>query len=279
VSVVSDEVLMAYADGALEPAARNAVELVLQNHPEYREKIEKFRATAAPLQEVFRDTTSIDHLQPLIDRIRRSDLGPTLASVRAAEVRRLPQSRMLPGRRPPAQQPYRMALAASVALLFGAALGWLLQPGNASSVPSAGLIRVSDGSLMAHGALQDLLEKSGRGVPVTAQLGGGKTWELEASFSFPSIGQQPCRRYELRNPAREHFAGYACRGQGGQWMVQAHAKLEASPTNGPSGYWPASGPSGDAADAAIEAAIRAASAGRVYPEAEEKALIAHGWIP
>jgi len=271
---------MAYADDALGAAERTAVEAAMHRHPEYRQKIEKFRATGAPLQHLFVDTTRIDHLGPLIEKIRRADPAAAPTSLRPAEVCWLPQGRTRPGRRPPSQPPYRMAIAASVALLFGAGLGWLLQPGNASFVPTAGLIRVSDGGLLAQGALQQVLERSGRGVTVTAELPGGKTWELEASFSFPSIGQQPCRRYELRSLARDHFAGYACRSQDGQWHVQAHAKLDASVANGHNGgFAPASGPGADAADLALEAAIRAAGAGRVYQDAEEKALIDRGWTP
>src|SRR5262245_50400212 len=151
VSVVSDEVLMAYADGALDPAERIAVEAALHRHPEYRQKVEKYQATGAPIQALFRETTRIDHLGHLIDQIRWAELAPAPATLRPAEVRRLPQGRVVPGRRPPLQQSYRVAIAASVALLFGAALGWMLQPGSTLSVPTAGMIRVSDGSLMAQG--------------------------------------------------------------------------------------------------------------------------------
>ena len=69
VSVVSDEVLMAYADGALDPAEREAVEAIIERHPECRQKVEKYRATLAPLQSLFRETIHIDHLAPLIERM------------------------------------------------------------------------------------------------------------------------------------------------------------------------------------------------------------------
>jgi anti-sigma-K factor RskA len=61
---------MAYADGALDPAEREAVEAIIERHPECRQKVEKYRATLAPLQSLFRETISIDHLAPLIERIR-----------------------------------------------------------------------------------------------------------------------------------------------------------------------------------------------------------------
>ena len=275
-SVVSDEVLMAFADGALDPAEREAVEAIIERHPECRQKVEKYRATLAPLQSLFRETINIDHLAPLVEQIRRSELGPARAPLRAAEVRQLPQSHTMRLQRRAFRPSYPTAIAASVALLIGAALGWLLQPGTTSSVPAAGLIQVSDGSLLAQGALQDLLEHTARGVPLTTEM-AGKAWELEASFTFRAADQQPCRRYELRSVARDHFAGYACRSTQGEWMIRGHAKLDAPAANAQGGFAPASGPAADAADLALEAAIRAAGGGRVYQDAEEKALIASGW--
>jgi hypothetical protein len=273
VSVVSDEVLMAFADGVLDPAERKAVEAVLQRHPEYWQKVEKYRGTHAPLQDLFRESIGLEHLQPLIDRIRRDELQPLPTT---AQVHELPPTRP---RRPAWHQHYPMAIAASLALLIGAALGALLQPRAVSSLPAADLIRLSNGSLTAHGPLQSLLEHTGRGVPVRAQLSAAGSWELEASYTFRSISQQPCRRYELRSQARERFAGFACRGTEGEWVIQAHVRLDSPPTQSQgSRFSPASGPAVDAADAALEAAIRAASGGRVSAVAEEKALIGAGWM-
>jgi hypothetical protein len=268
---------MAYADGVLDPAERDAVEAAIQRHPECRQKVEKFRATLSPLQSLFRESIGIDHLDPLIDRIRRADLAPSQRPARPAEVRQLPQARPMRAPRHPWHQHYPMAIAASLALLIGAALGSLLQPRAALSVPTVGFIGVSDGRLTAQGPLQDLLEHTARGIPVRVELAGGGTWELEAAFSFRSIGQQSCRRYELTSMAQEHFAGFACRGGDGQWTVQAHAKLDSTPVNPGAGFTPASGPSADAADVALEAAIRAASGGKLYRDAEEKAALVAGW--
>jgi surface antigen len=278
VSVVSDEVLMAYADGVLAPAERDAVEAIMQRHPECRQKVEKFRATLSPLQNLFRDSVGVENLEPLIERIRHADLAPSPAPARPAAVRQLPQARpMRQARHAAWHQHYPMAIAASLALLIGAGLGSLLQPKAASSVPTASFIGVSDGRLTAQGSLQDLLEHTARGIPVRTELAAGDSWELEAAFTFRSIAQQPCRRYELRSMAQGHFAGFACRDGDGQWTVQAHAKLDSTPVNPGGGFAPASGPSVDAADVALEAAIRAASGGKLYPDADEKAALVAGW--
>jgi len=277
VSVVSDEVLMAYADGALSPSEREAVEVILQRYPECRYKVEKFRATLAPIQSLFQAAIRTDHLEPLIDQIRRAELAPQPTPLRPAEVVRALPRQPSTVRRAPLARYYPTAIAASVALLLGVSCGWLLQAGNSSTPPTAGFIRVSDGSVMAQGPLRDVLETTARGVPVTAEMESGKTWELEASFSFRSAGQEPCRRYELRSSAQDHFAGYACRSGDGEWIVRTHAKLDAPAANAPGNFAPASGPGAGDADAALDAAISAVSDGHVYQDAEEKALIARHW--
>jgi anti-sigma factor RsiW len=40
--------LMAYADGRLDPVSREVVEATLRDRPEYRAKVEKFRQTLMP---------------------------------------------------------------------------------------------------------------------------------------------------------------------------------------------------------------------------------------
>ena len=129
-SVVSDEVLMAFADGALDPAEREAVEAIIERHPECRQKVEKYRATLAPLQSLFRETINIDHLAPLVEQIRSAPTRPAQAPLRAAEVRRLPQNHTMRLQRRAFRPSYPTAIAASVALLIGAALGWLLSQGR-----------------------------------------------------------------------------------------------------------------------------------------------------
>src|SRR5262245_1026217 len=110
VSVVSDEVLMAYADGVLDPAQRNAVEAAIERHPECRQKVETFRATRSPLQSLFRESIGTDHLEPLIDRIRRAELVPGQTFARPAEVRHLPPARPMRAPRHPWQQHYPVAI-------------------------------------------------------------------------------------------------------------------------------------------------------------------------
>jgi anti-sigma factor RsiW len=55
VTELSDEVLMAYADGVLDAVAAEEVEIALIRHPDYRQRVHIFRMTRHPVQRAFDD--------------------------------------------------------------------------------------------------------------------------------------------------------------------------------------------------------------------------------
>ena len=69
---LSDETLMAYADGMLDPADRAALEATIQQCPEYQQKIAKFRATLN-VRQAFADERDLGRLATLAARIRRGE--------------------------------------------------------------------------------------------------------------------------------------------------------------------------------------------------------------
>ncbi len=268
---LSDEMLMAYADGALDPADHAAVEAAIERHPEYRRKVEKFRATLKPVQSAFATAPPATRIAALI----AGDDGQAETEAAALSAGRVV---FLPGRqaRARAGAPRRFlptALAASIAGLAGGALGWFLHTGApADREASVGLVAVSDRGLVARGALERVLETERSGTAVAARVEGGQTWQLGVSFTFRSLGQENCRRYEASNGVEGRFAGYACRSADQRWVVYAHAKLARRATGG-AGFAPAAG--GD--DGAVDAAIRAVMDGDVLQSDQEAALIAGRW--
>src|SRR5215470_11661877 len=169
---------MAYADGQLDPAERANVEASIRELPEYQRKVEKFRATLKPVHQAFQERMDRGHLA-LAARIRQ-DVPATVSARDAqtigpdhAQSRAFSLASYLPS-----YAAWPAALAASLALLVGGGLGWLMH-GSPPEQPAAELITFGDGSLQAEGALAQLLETAKSGVVVSARDVHGRAWQLK----------------------------------------------------------------------------------------------------
>jgi anti-sigma factor RsiW len=268
VADLTDEVLMAYADGLLDPAERTDIEASIKEHPEYQRKVEKFRATLKPVHQAFQEAMDSNQLE-LAARITQE--VPAAATVSNVQT-------IAPGNARPrassigAYLPWPAALVATLALAVGGGLGWFMHSSAQRDPTAADLITFGDGSLQAEGALAQLLETAKSGVVVSARDVHGRAWQLKTIFSFRSVADVPCRRYELSSGATERFAGYACRDSNGRWHIQAHARLDAK-VNGK----PRFSPAGDSHESAVDAASRTNMNGDVLESSEECRLIENHW--
>ena len=265
---LSDEVLMAYADGLLDPAERIDVEASIKEHPEYQRKVEKFRATLKPVHQAFQVALEGNELG-LGARITQE--LPATAPVSKVQT-------IAPGNAQPRASsigvrfPWPTALAASLALAVGGGLGWFMHSSPQRDPTAADLITFGDGSLQAEGALAQLLETVKSGAVVSARDVHCRAWQLKTIFSFRSMANLPCRRYELTNDATRRFAGYACRNTNAQWRTEAHVRLDAK-MKGKLGFALAGGSN----EVPLDAAIRAYMDSDVLQSAEEFRLIENHW--
>ena len=204
---LSDEELMAYADGQLDPAEQANVEASIRERPEHQRKVEKFRATLKPVHQAFQERMDRGHLA-LAARIRQE--VPATVSDRDAQTKG-PNHAQSRASLIASYSTWPAALAASLALLVGGELGWFMHGSpQRHETALADLITFGDGSLQAEGALAELLETAKSGTAVNARDVHGRAWQLKTIFSFRSMANLPCRRYELTNDATRRFAGYAC---------------------------------------------------------------------
>jgi len=275
VAGLSDEVLMAYADGLLDPAERANVEASIRDHPEYQRKIEKFRATLKPVHRAFEEGMDPHHLAALSAMIRQAAPATASASRNGPKSAAPPHARSrasLLASRLPSYAAWPAALAASLALLVGGGLGWFMHGSpQRDETASADLITFGDGSLQAEGALAQLLETAKSGAAISARDVHGRAWQLTTIFSFRSVADVPCRRYELTGDATQRFAGYACRDRNARWLIQAHARLDAKVNDKPD-FSPAGGH-----EVPLDVAIRADMHGDVLQSSEEFRLIKNHW--
>jgi hypothetical protein len=269
VADLSDEVLMAYADGLLDPAERIDVEASIREHPEYQRMIEKFRATLKPVHQAFEEAMDSGHLE-LAARIQRQEV-PATTSVRNGRTI-APNHAQSRASSIASYFPWPAALAASLALLVGGGLGWFMHSSPPRDQTAADLITFGDGSLQAEGALAQLLETARSGAVLSVRDVHGRAWQLKTIFSFRSMADVPCRRYELSNGATERFAGYACRDSHGRWHIEAHARIDAK-VNGKPHFSPA----GDGQENPVDAAIRNYMNGDVLQSSDEVRLIERHW--
>jgi hypothetical protein len=182
---LSDEVLMAYTDGELDPQTRARVEEAIASDPQVARRVAAHEALREKVQSTFGKVLD----EPVPDRLIRAARAST--------------GRVIPLRPKRFQVSQWGALAASFVL---GALVWQL----AIRLYSTGPIIERHGQLLAAGALDSALSNQLAGDPSTQSA-------VQIGVSFRSKGGRYCRTFQLREQA--NLAGLACRQQS-QWQLE-----------------------------------------------------------
>jgi hypothetical protein len=241
---VTDEILMAYADGELEPAVRAQVEQAMRTDPGLAAAVERHRALRADVFAAFAGVLD----EPVPQRLQPG------AAAAPGQVRI--DALQTAGARPlPARWSWQhwSAMAASLAAgVLAGVLGW--QGVQAGATPVLG--RQGD-ALVAQGALADALSR---------QLAAAPAGEIRLGVSFQSRQGSYCRSFMLGAAA-----GLACR-EKGQWQVPVLAQGEGQESG-------AYRQAGSAMPAAVLDAIDARIAGATLDADAERAARARNWQP
>ena len=276
---VTDELLMAYADGALSPLARAKIEAFVQGDPEARRRVEMFRATGAPLSRIYGRPMA----EPVPAYLKEFVLNYLInAEAPKARSQKEAPSRWLEGLKegtrrftanlaewlgnPAPAARWQLAAASTALLALGVTAGVLL---NGSSV-SSDLVAFNDGHIYASGPLGDVLEKdvSGRDT----RIGGvrGQAVTMRASLTFKSKQNTYCREYEVATPSGGGFVGLGCRGRDGKWALEVHLPADMSAKGGIK-------IAGGADNQALNSIVDRMSEGDVFGPEQEAAAIKSGW--
>jgi len=280
VAKVTDETLMAYADGALSPLARAKVEAFLQAHPETRGRIEIFRATGAPLSRLYGRPMA----EPVPAHLKDFVLNyPLRAETVKAQTPKKGFASWLAGLEegtrhlasslaewlgsPARASRWQFAAASAAFLALGVGTGAFL---HGDSGVSSDLVAFHDGHIYASGPLGDVLEKvlSGRESRIAGVR--GEAVIMRASLTFKSKQNTYCREYQVATPSDGGFVGLGCRGQDGKWALEVHLPVN---TSGKSNYATA----GHADNPALDAIVDRMSDGDVFGKEQEAAAINSGW--
>ena len=241
----SEETLIAYADGELDPPTRAALEAAMAADPRLAQRVARHRALRERLQDAFAPVLA----EPLPERLLASARGAAPAA-RSAKV-----SAFRAPARPRWSWPQWGAMAAS--LIAGVLLGPLLQPAAAPSPLDTSGGRVLASGVLARALAEQLASAQPAGAPV--QMG----------VSFRARSGDYCRTFVLRE--KQPLAGLACR-EGTAWQVVALAQSEAP---GGGGYRQA----GSALPPGVAGTLDELIAGAPLDAAGEAAARARGWNP
>ena len=269
---VSDETLMMFADGVLAPHDRDRVQRLIAKAPDLKARVDMFRMTGPGLARLFDDHVDA----PIPARLLEAAAGPkherTSNILTGNWKRAAPSARGLPGaRRFPASWNAATALAASLAIVIGVGLGWLLRGATGDHETAASQFASVEGQrLLARGPLERALEAASSGKAVPVALADGEAI-LQIKMTFRNEAGDYCRQYDIAAPTHERFAGIACRADG-RWSVTMQTLLPPS-----SAASARTVPAGAGNNSAVDAAIGAMIEGDAVVGDEEAAIIRGGW--
>lgn len=241
---VTDEMLMAFADGELDRPTAEAVQRAAEADPALMRRLADFERTRTLAKAAFGGVLEEEIPQRL------------LSVVRPRPARVFGFLRWEGGWLPPA--------AVVAASLAGFALAAILTPAPAPEAPPL---------LASHDTIAEILETTPSGetrLVAGSDAGPGGAFEATASYLVPGGA---CRSFEmsLGADAETGWRGVACRREG-TWRIDMLA-ADPGATSGGETYATAS----DAAVQSLDAFLDAAGAGGSLDDAEERRLVESGW--
>lgn len=273
---LTDDILMFYADGTLDPAERARVEELLNNDPDARMRLEVFQATGRVLAELLRRHEETSVPKRLLDCVLPQETAPVTTSYERHENRFAPLKLWWGALRFPPLIQVGAGLAVAVALVAGTSAGWFTRGDRVQAAPQSvsiqigDLLRIDNNRMFAIASLRGALEtlQSGGGVklseapPINA--------EIRMQMTFRNEAREYCREYEVEGASPMYFGGIACRDDSGEWSVLVHAMI--SPSHPPRAIVPAGGRS-----TAMDAVAVSLMDGDPLAVSDEANVIAKSW--
>lgn len=255
-SDITEEMLMAYADGELSQNERRRVEAYLVANPAAAKRVADFVRSGRALARMF----DAPMHEPVPARLLAAVLSTPPTAVRpvgavsiASRLRALFQP-MLAG-----SSSWPAWAGVSCGLLVAGAVGWGLSP---AAVPPSAAVNAS-------AELRGVLEHGAMGA--TQSIGTGSSASaVTPVLTFLSQSGSYCRQYDRSLAAGGRVSGVGCRQTSGEWYIEIEA---AAASGSGSGYKVA----GRAAAPAVEATVNRLIRGVVLGPQEETQLIGTGW--
>jgi hypothetical protein len=254
---ISDEVLMAYADGELDATAREAVESAMREDPQIVERVARHSALRRRVREAYSAVLSED----VPERLLRAAQGAAATERKVVNLQdaRAPRERSAPRTLPlrPLRRQWRTVGAMAASVIAGVGVGFFIW---GRTVPP--FARGADGALVARGQLAQALSNQ-----LAAEQ--SRASSVQIGLSFLAKSGDYCRTFALSG--EQPPSGVACR-HGEEWQVRAVTQ-GSDEVAGVSEYRTA----GSTMPAMIREFVEARVAGEPLDQAGERAARQRDW--
>jgi anti-sigma factor RsiW len=271
VGILTDEILMSYADSELAREDRARVDVMLARDPESLARLEIFRSTGAPLAALYKKPMLEPVPANLVSFVLNHDANT--AGKRVEKAARLKPSPFTWWQRLIPDQPrWQMAFAAAAMVVAGTGLGWGLHSWSGTEGSAHRLVAFAKGDLFATGVLEHVLETLPSGQEATIEGAAGDAVAVRVNLTFKSKSESYCREYEVATVAQGRHAGLSCRDGTGKWAILVNLPSKDVIRRGGQMV-----PAGDAAVPVIDAIVDRVMDGDAFGRNEELTLISGGW--
>ena len=257
---VTDEMLMAFADGELDDTEMARIAGAIDADPALAARVDAFLQSRALSKAALGPLLAEPVPKALEDAVRRmAETAQRSGSAGEAQPEKRADNNVLVMRRPTPAEPvamrvgWPMALAASLTLVLAGAGGYL------AGMNSPGNTAPGELAVLSDPAVVDALNAAPSGERSALADGG----EVRLVSSFRDSGGTLCREFEARPAAGPAFVSVACRADDRGWQSRLIVALERAD----GGFAPAS--SVEAVDAWMESTAAGAP---LEPAAEADAL-------
>lgn len=226
---ITDEMLMAYADGEIDAEQREHLSERLAHDAGLRKRLEVFRETDRTLSRHYDDVLHQPVPAHLLDLVRNADVKTQPEGT----IRRI--AAWLRGNAGTSAAPRVgwAAASAAAALAVGIGIGTWLESGPVTPAGDRfALLSVDNNHLWAQGALKDALEQVGSGDAKSWEAAPGETGNIYPVLTFRDRAGQFCREYAVTASPEASAVGIACRRDTGQWSIEIHTAQPADAAGG-----------------------------------------------
>lgn len=207
---ITDEMLMAYADGELDAAQRVEVERAIAADAQLAVRVKRHQALRQQVKGAFEQVLAEPIPERLTAALRKSAApGPNDNVVSFKQ--RQQQLKLAQQARLRAQWSWPQWTAMAASLVVGALIGIV-----ALNTKNSDVITARNGSLMASGNLANAL---------SSQLSTASNKQIQMKLSFKTRSGEYCRSFVVKQ--QQSMAGLACR-NGDEWRVPVLAAASGS---------------------------------------------------